>query len=62
MACPALFVVGSKDMMTSPKAAQALAARMKQARVVTVPAGHALMGERPDDVLDALAAFARAAR
>lgn len=62
VACPALFVVGSKDMMTSPKAAQALAARMKQARVVTVPAGHALMGERPDDVLDALAAFARAAR
>lgn len=59
IACPALFVVGTKDMMTSPKAAQALAARMPKARIVTVPAGHALMGEKPDEVLDALAAFAR---
>lgn len=57
--CPALFVCGSKDMMTSPKAAQALAAGMKQASIVTVPCGHAMMGEKPDEVLDALAAFAR---
>ena len=45
--------------MTSPKAAQALAGKMRSASVVTVPCGHALMGERPDEVLDALAAFAR---
>ncbi|MEN7530083.1 alpha/beta hydrolase [Cupriavidus sp. DL-D2] len=57
--CPALFVVGSKDMMTSPKAAQALAGKMRQASIVTVPSGHAMMGEKPDEVLDALAAFAR---
>lgn len=57
--CPALFVVGSKDMMTSPKAAQALAGKMPKAKLVTVPAGHAMMGEKPDEVLDALAAFAK---
>lgn len=57
--CPALFITGSKDMMTSPRAAQALAAKMASASTVTVPCGHALMGEKPDEVLDALAAFAR---
>ncbi len=59
VACPVLFVVGSKDMMTSPKAAQALAGNMAKASIVTVPSGHAMMGEKPDEVLDALAAFAR---
>lgn len=59
VACPALFVVGSKDMMTSPKAAQGLASRMANAAVATVPCGHAMMGEKPDEVLDTLAAFAR---
>ena len=59
VACPALFITGTKDMMTSPKAAQALAGKMAKASLVTVPCGHALMGERPDEVLDALAAFAR---
>ncbi|KWW36825.1 alpha/beta fold hydrolase [Cupriavidus metallidurans] len=62
VACPALFVVGTKDMMTSPKAAQALASKMKNARIVTVPSGHAMMGEKPDEVLDALAGFAKTAR
>jgi pimeloyl-ACP methyl ester carboxylesterase len=57
--CPAVFVMGSKDMMTSPKAAQALAGRMPSATVVTVPSSHAMMGEKPDEVLDTLAAFAR---
>lgn len=56
--CPALFVNGSKDLMTSPKLAAALAAKMASASIVTVPCGHNMMGERPDDVLDALAAFA----
>ncbi|WER44618.1 alpha/beta hydrolase [Cupriavidus sp. WKF15] len=59
LACPALFITGSKDMMTSPKAAQALAAKMANASMVSVPCGHAMMGERPDEVLDALAGFAR---
>ncbi|CAG2128049.1 alpha/beta fold hydrolase [Cupriavidus plantarum] len=57
--CPVLFVTGTRDQMTSPKAAQALAGRIADASVVTVPCGHALMGERPDEVLDALGAFAR---
>jgi len=62
VACPALFLVGTKDMMTSPKAAQALAGKMPNAKLVTVPSGHAMMGEKPDEVLDALAAFARSIR
>lgn len=61
LTCPALFVVGTRDMMTSPKAAQALAGKMRNASVVTVPSGHAMMGEKPDEVLDALAGFARKA-
>ena len=43
-------------------AAQALASKMKNARIVTVPSGHAMMGEKPDEVLDALAGFAKTAR
>jgi len=61
LACPALFVCGSKDQMTPPRSAQALAGKVKQATVVTLPSGHAMMGEKPDEVLDALAAFARKA-
>jgi pimeloyl-ACP methyl ester carboxylesterase len=46
--------------MTPPRAARALAARAPQAKVVTVPAGHALMSEAPDDVLFALRDFLEA--
>jgi pimeloyl-ACP methyl ester carboxylesterase len=57
--CPALFINGGKDLMTSPKLAAALAGKIATASTVTVPCGHNMMGERPDEVLDALAAFAR---
>lgn len=58
LACPALVVSGSRDMMTSPKAAAKLAAAMPDVRsVVLEDAGHALMAERPDAVLDALRGF-----
>ena len=55
--CPALLVVGSRDMMTSPRGAPKLAAAMKDARIATIEgSGHALMAEYPDAVLDALRA------
>ena len=57
--CPALFVFGAKDVMTSPKSAKGLLAAIPQARSVTVDAGHAMMQEQPDAVLDALIAFLR---
>jgi len=58
LACPALIVTGSRDMMTHPKAAAKLAAAIKDVRSVSLDgAGHALMAEQPDAVLDALRSF-----
>jgi pimeloyl-ACP methyl ester carboxylesterase len=51
--CPAHLVLGQFDQMTLPKGAQAAAAALK-APVHTVPAGHFLMQECPDGVLNAL--------
>ena len=51
--CPAALVLGHLDQMTSPKGAVAVAERLK-ATVHTVPAGHFLMQESPDPVLNAL--------
>jgi pimeloyl-ACP methyl ester carboxylesterase len=56
--CPALVILGSRDIMAPPKSAQALIAALPGASVVTLPdCGHALMAEQPDAVLDALRAF-----
>jgi len=60
LACPVLFVLGSADQMTLPRNAQTLIALARQAQVVRLPVGHALMAEAPDGVLDALKAFVRA--
>ena len=58
--CPALLVLGARDLMAPPKGAQALIGALADRRVVTVPdCGHALMAEQPDAVLDALASFLR---
>ncbi len=58
LACPALIVSGNKDMMTHPKAAAKLATLLKDVRSVSLDgAGHALMAEQPDAVLDALRSF-----
>jgi pimeloyl-ACP methyl ester carboxylesterase len=51
--CPASLVVGARDQMTAPRQAREIAAALK-ARVFEVPAGHDLMAEAPDAVLDAL--------
>jgi pimeloyl-ACP methyl ester carboxylesterase len=58
VACPVLFVLGSRDVMTPPRSAQALTAALRHGKIVTVDAGHAMMAEQPDAVLDALRAFA----
>ncbi|MEB2317599.1 MAG: alpha/beta hydrolase [Pseudomonadota bacterium] len=62
--CPVLFVIGGRDMMTPPKAADALAAAIGKApagieprRALIPGCGHALMSERPDEVLAALRDF-----
>jgi len=57
--CPALFVLGSQDVMTPPRAAQALINACADATVVQLAdGGHSLMAERPDQVLAALKDFA----
>ena len=56
--CPAALVLGQHDQMTQPKGAGAVAIRLK-AQIHTVPAGHFLMQESPDPVLNALRAFFR---
>jgi pimeloyl-ACP methyl ester carboxylesterase len=55
--CPTLFVLGSADQMTPPKAAQSLVTKAKNGRVVRLAAGHSLMTEAPDGVLQALNDF-----
>jgi pimeloyl-ACP methyl ester carboxylesterase len=56
--CPALLVLGKRDIMTPPRATQELTSALKDKRVIEVAgSGHALMAEKPDDVLDALIGF-----
>jgi pimeloyl-ACP methyl ester carboxylesterase len=60
VACPALFVLGRRDVMTPARSGRELAKVVKGARVAeVVGSGHALMAERPDEVLEALVAFLR---
>jgi pimeloyl-ACP methyl ester carboxylesterase len=52
---PAVIVLGERDLMTPAPAGMQLALALPKARLVTVTgAGHMLMSERPDDVLDAV--------
>jgi pimeloyl-ACP methyl ester carboxylesterase len=56
--CPVLLVLGARDLMTPPRAAQDLARAIADAKTVTIgPSGHSLMAEAPDATLDALVAF-----
>jgi pimeloyl-ACP methyl ester carboxylesterase len=54
-----LFIVGTKDQMTLPKMAQPLIAAAKNPKVVSVDAGHQMMLEAPDAVLNALKDFVK---
>ena len=53
VSCPVTCILGSADQMTPARAARELAAAVK-ARVHVVPAGHNMMAEAPDAVLQAL--------
>lgn len=56
--CPALFILGRRDVMTPPRAARVLQERIAGAKAVEIGAsGHTLMAEAPDAVLDALITF-----
>lgn len=56
--CPALVIMGGKDMMTPPKAASSLIEALTGAASVSITySGHSLMAEAPDATLDALATF-----
>ncbi|MDP1734854.1 MAG: alpha/beta hydrolase [Sulfuritalea sp.] len=58
LTCPVLIISGKRDMMTNPKAATKLAAAIKDVKHKSLDgAGHALMAEQPDAVLDALRGF-----
>ena len=52
---PTRLILGEKDMMTPVKAGKALAAAIAQSRTIVLPgAGHTMMAECPDALLDAL--------
>jgi len=56
--CPALFILGRRDMMTPPRAAKGLQEQIPGARTVLADfSGHSLMAEAPDATLDALIRF-----
>jgi len=56
--CPALAIIGARDLMTPAKGAQAMLAALASKRVVTLrDTGHSMMAEQPDAVLDALRDF-----
>jgi pimeloyl-ACP methyl ester carboxylesterase len=58
VACPVLVVTAERDRMTPPHAAQSLIHAFAHARTIALAgAGHALMAEQPDAVLDALIGF-----
>jgi pimeloyl-ACP methyl ester carboxylesterase len=55
VACPALLILGERDLLTPLRSAAAVAAALPSAeKVILKGSGHALLAERPDPVLDAL--------
>jgi pimeloyl-ACP methyl ester carboxylesterase len=57
--CPTLFLLGQKDQMTTPKAAQSLIRLAQNGQVAMVNAGHQLMVEAPEETLKAMLAFCK---
>ena len=56
--CPALFILGKRDVMTPSKAALSLSEKLNGSKSVVVDlSGHSLMAEAPDATLDALIGF-----
>lgn len=57
VACPALLILGKRDVMTPPKGAVFLSEKIKAKTVTVSFSGHSLMAEAPDATLDALIPF-----
>ena len=56
--CPALFVLGARDVMTPPRSAEDLIRKIEKSSCVRIASsGHSLMAEAPDATLDALIDF-----
>lgn len=56
--CPVQILAGERDIMTPLRAARGWAKEFKNGRIDVLPAcGHMMMGERPDETLDALKGF-----
>ena len=55
IAVPTTLIIGERDLMTPPRGGRALAALIAGSRLVLLKgAGHTMMIERPDEVLDEL--------
>jgi pimeloyl-ACP methyl ester carboxylesterase len=55
--CPALMILGKRDVMTPTRGAKELASALKAKTVIVDFSGHSLMAEAPDATLDALIGF-----
>jgi pimeloyl-ACP methyl ester carboxylesterase len=56
--CPVLLVLGKRDVMTPPRFAKEIIKVLIDKRVVEIEgAGHAIMAEKPDELLDAIRSF-----
>jgi pimeloyl-ACP methyl ester carboxylesterase len=58
LACPVQFILGARDMMTPPRAAEELIRKIEKGSTARIAvSGHTLMSEAPDATLDVLIAF-----
>ncbi len=58
VACPVLFLLGERDVMTPPRGTRQLRDAIQSARTVRLAgSGHSPMAEAPDQTLDALISF-----
>jgi pimeloyl-ACP methyl ester carboxylesterase len=56
--CPVLMILGKRDLMTPMKVARDVISKLPEVKVVALDgAGHSLMAEKPDEVLDGLISF-----
>lgn len=56
--CPTLVLVGESDQMTPMRAGLSLAEQLPNPQIVQLPgSGHAMLNERPNEILDALRDF-----
>ncbi|MFT5482979.1 MAG: pimeloyl-ACP methyl ester carboxylesterase [Halieaceae bacterium] len=53
--CPSLVIIGTQDMMAAPVSSRNVAACIKGSRTIELArCGHAMLSEKPDEVLNAL--------